>query len=87
MRETSNGMSATELEEVVWRKSRLSNSQGACVEMARLPGGEIAVRNSRDPDGTALIYPTAAIRALIEGARDGDLDNLLSLSDQSIRVT
>jgi hypothetical protein len=87
MRETSNGMSAADLEGVVWRKSRLSNSQGACVEMARLPGGEVAVRNSRDPDGPALIYPAAAIRALLDGARDGDLDSLLSLSGLPASLT
>ena len=47
-----NGMAATELTElhaVAWQKSRHSNSQGNCVEFARLPGGEVAVRNSRFP--------------------------------------
>ena len=32
----------------IWVKSSLSFSNGNCVEVASLPGGEIGVRNSRD---------------------------------------
>lgn len=63
--------------QIRWQKSRHSNSQGSCVEMALLPGGDIAVRNSRDPDGPTLIYTQAEIEALLQGVRDGDFDNLL----------
>ena len=73
-----NGMPAALLSGARWRKSRRSNSQGACVEMARLADGGVAVRNSRDPDGPALIYTRAEIEALIGGARDGDFDDLLA---------
>jgi hypothetical protein len=45
--------------------------------MALLPGGEIAVRNSRDPNGPTLIYTQAEIQALLQGVKDGDFDNLL----------
>ncbi|HEY2579443.1 MAG TPA: DUF397 domain-containing protein [Streptosporangiaceae bacterium] len=62
---------------VCWQKSRHSNSQGACVELAGLPDGDIAIRNSRDPDGVVLFYTKAEIRALIEGVKEGDFDNLL----------
>ncbi|GAA4891552.1 DUF397 domain-containing protein [Streptomonospora salina] len=72
-----NGIAATELHEVTWQKSRRSNSQGACVEMARLTDGSIAMRNSRFPDGPALVYTQAEIDALIGGAKDGDFDNLI----------
>jgi Domain of unknown function (DUF397) len=68
---------ATELAAAQWHKSRRSNSQGACVEMARLHDGEIAVRNSRFPDGPVLRYTKAELRALIEGAKEGDFDHLL----------
>lgn len=51
-----NGMPTTELPDVTWRKSRVSNSQGACVELAKLAEDEFAVRNSRNPEGPALIY-------------------------------
>ena len=46
--------------------------------MARLPDGQIAVRNAAYPDGPALIYTRAEIEALIGGAQDGDFDALLS---------
>ncbi len=75
---TYNGMSATELSGAAWRKSSISNSQGACVEVARLGTGEFAVRNSRNPDGPALIYTRAEIEALIEGVKRGEFDDLLT---------
>jgi Domain of unknown function (DUF397) len=60
-----------------WRKSRYSNSQGTCVEMALLPGGDIAVRNSRDPSGPMLVYSQAEIQALFQDVKDGEFDHLL----------
>ena len=77
--DTRNGIPATDLHGAIWRKSRRSNSQGNCVELARIPGGLIAVRNSRHPAGPALIYTQAEIDAFITGARDGDFDDLVSL--------
>jgi hypothetical protein len=68
---------SAQLRQARWQKSRYSNSQGSCVEMALLPGGAIAVRNSRDPNGPTLIYTQAEIQALLQGAKDGDFDNLL----------
>lgn len=73
-----NGVPATALNEVEWQKSSYSNSKGNCVEMAALPDGEIALRNSRHPGGPALIYTRAEIEALILGAKDGDFDNLIN---------
>jgi uncharacterized protein DUF397 len=73
-----NGVPATELHGAAWQKSSYSTSQGNCVEMAALPTGDVAVRNSRHPEGPALIYTRAEIEALIKGARDGDFDNLLA---------
>ena len=72
-----NGIAARSLREAAWVKSRHSNSQGNCVEMARLPDGQVAVRNSRHPEGPALIYTRAEIEALIRGAREGDFDQLI----------
>jgi Domain of unknown function (DUF397) len=76
--EIFNGMPAAQLAGASWRKSSISNSQGACVELARLSAGEFAVRNSRNPDGPALIYTRAEIAALIEGVKLGEFDDLLS---------
>jgi hypothetical protein len=71
-----NGIAATELRGVVWQKSRHSNSQGSCVEFAKLPGGNVAMRNSRHPDGPALVYTPAEIEALLLGVKDGEFDHL-----------
>ena len=64
------------LEFATWRKSRHSNPSGNCVEVAALPGGAIAIRNSRHPDGLALICQRADFAAFLAGARDGDFDGL-----------
>ncbi|MFJ8166788.1 DUF397 domain-containing protein [Streptomyces sp. NPDC096136] len=75
-----NGTAAAELTslyELTWQKSRHSNSQGSCVEFARLPGGDVAMRNSRFPDGPALVYTPAEIEALLLGVKDGEFDHLI----------
>jgi hypothetical protein len=76
-----NGMPAGDLKNVQWRRAGGDEegvAGGAGVEMAKLPDGQIAVRNSADPDGPALIYTRAEIEALIGGAQDGDFDALLA---------
>ena len=72
-----NGMPATGIPAASWRKSSASNSQGACVELARLGSDEFAVRNSRFPEGPALIYTRAEVAALIEGVKMGEFDDIL----------
>ena len=78
MQDIYNGISATRLEGVAWRKGQRSNSQGACVELARLDSATVAMRNSRDPHGTALIYPAGAVRAMVDALRAGEFDDLIS---------
>ena len=77
MTDSYNGIPATELTDVAWQKSRHSNPNGACVEVAVLPDGEIAVRNSRFPSGPALVYTRAEIAAFLAGAKDGEFDHVL----------
>ncbi|MFV2100947.1 DUF397 domain-containing protein [Micromonospora sp. LOL_024] len=73
-----NGVHVHQLPPLAWQKSRRSNPSGNCVELAELPGGGgIAMRNSRHPDGPALIYTVAEIAAFVLGARDGDFDHLI----------
>jgi hypothetical protein len=72
-----NGMPASQLLEASWRKSVRSSAQGNCVETARLTSHEVAVRNSRHPEGPALIFSDAEVRAFLEGVKDGDFDYLL----------
>ena len=65
-----------ELGSVTWRKSTASNPNGDCVELAPLPSGEVAVRNSRGPGGSALVYTRAEIAAFVRGAKAGEFDDL-----------
>lgn len=75
--QVDNGVMASGLKEVTWRKSRYSNPSGNCVEFAELRDGAIAVRNSRYPNGPALIYTRDEMAAFLYGARSGEFDDLL----------
>ncbi|QGK69322.1 DUF397 domain-containing protein [Allosaccharopolyspora coralli] len=73
-----NGMSAAQLPEASWRKSARSGALGNCVEVSALDGGDVAVRNSRFPDGPALLYTRAEMAAFVAGAKDGEFDDFLA---------
>jgi hypothetical protein len=59
-----------------WTKSSLSFSNGNCVEVANLPGGEIGVRNSRDPQGPVLRFTPGGWHAFVGRARLGKFDRV-----------
>jgi hypothetical protein len=68
-----NGMDASALAGVTWIKSSYSGPTGGnCVEVAFLGDGQVAVRNSRQPDGPALVFTAAEWDAFLGGARDGE---------------
>jgi hypothetical protein len=71
-----NGMPGDALVNLKWRKSQRSGPTGNCVELAPLPTGGFAMRNSRHPSGPALVFTDAEIEAFIAGARDGEFDGL-----------
>ncbi len=57
----------------IWIKSSYSGPTGGnCVEVAFLVGGEVAMRNSRHPDGPPLVFTRAEWDAFLSGARDGE---------------
>lgn len=74
-----NVIASSPLTAVTWQKSHHSNPSGECVEMAALPGTAVAIRNSRDPDGPALICTKAEVDAFIQGAKNGEFDLLVAL--------
>ncbi|WP_094103705.1 DUF397 domain-containing protein [Streptomyces phaeoluteigriseus] len=76
MSSVPNGVPASTLG-ARWIKSSHSNAEGNCVEVAVLDGGGVAMRNSRDPEGPALIYTPAEVAAFVAGAKGGEFDHLL----------
>ena len=55
-------MSSIDLSSALWRKSSYSNGQANCVEVTTVTGGQtlIAVRDSKAPDGSALMFGAQA---------------------------
>ncbi|WP_018352540.1 DUF397 domain-containing protein [Longispora albida] len=53
-----------------WRKSTHSGSATPdCVEVAFAPGGEVAVRDTKDRQGAVLEFSAADWAAFVEGVR------------------
>ncbi|AEM83710.1 DUF397 domain-containing protein [Streptomyces violaceusniger] len=73
-----NGMRASDLGSEGWHKPWSGGNGGNCVEAMRLDDGRVAIRQSTDPDGPALIYTRNEIMAFIEGAKAGEADFLIS---------
>ena len=51
-----------------WRKSSYSSPSGNCVEAATLTSG-VALRDSRFPDGPALVFASAVWDAFLRGMK------------------
>ncbi|MFE3720752.1 DUF397 domain-containing protein [Streptomyces cyaneofuscatus] len=56
-----------------WVKSSYSGNNGNCVEVATLPGGGRALRDSKNLDGPALTMSIAGFEAFVRSVVDGDL--------------
>lgn len=52
--------SSEDLAEATWHRSSHSTAANNCVETAALRSGRLAVRDSKDPRGPALLFGPAA---------------------------
>ena len=68
-------MPAHQLNAAVWKKSSRSNGNGGnnCVEVAILDAG-VAVRDSKNRSGPALIFNAVEWAAFVNSAKDGEFD-------------
>ncbi|HKH06008.1 MAG TPA: DUF397 domain-containing protein [Acidimicrobiales bacterium] len=60
-----------------WRKSSHSYGAGECVELARLDGGRIGLRDSKDPGGPVLRFTVAEVAAFVAAVKAGEFDDLV----------
>ena len=65
--------SSTALSGVRWRRSSHSTAANNCVETARLTSGLLAVRDSKDQHGPALLFTPAAWSHFVQALREGTI--------------
>jgi Domain of unknown function (DUF397) len=64
-----------ELATAAWRKAKASGGTGGnCVEVAPLSGGQVAVRDSKDRSGPALVFTASEWAAFKDGMSKGEFD-------------
>ncbi|MFE7117411.1 DUF397 domain-containing protein [Streptomyces sp. NPDC057654] len=55
-------------------KSSYSGTNNNCVEIAKLPAGGRAVRDSKNPTGPALTFSTSEWAAFVKGVDAGEFN-------------
>jgi hypothetical protein len=64
----------TDLTNASWRKSSYSGTNGGeCIEVADGFDSAVPVRDSKDPDGPTLIFPSDAFTAFVNKVKAGSL--------------
>lgn len=67
--ESTESTLAREFISLAWRKSSRSIGNGQCVEAAQLPDGRLAMRDSTDKSGPAIVVGQEAWRLFVRTVR------------------
>jgi hypothetical protein len=65
-------MGSTQLRGAEWRKSTYSGANGSCVEVASNLPSTVAVRDSKDRNGSKLMVSDRAWLAFVQGVKQGE---------------
>ncbi|WP_078653671.1 DUF397 domain-containing protein [Streptomyces novaecaesareae] len=65
-----------DLTDASWFKSSYSNNGGSCVEVAPDFPGLAPVRDSKDPQGPALVFPAEAWKSFVAAVRSGEFGDV-----------
>jgi Domain of unknown function (DUF397) len=69
------GVTKYRLDITAWRTSSYSGPYGNCVEVADLPDGGRAVRDTKDRgEGPVLLFTSSEWRAFVAGVKAGEFD-------------
>ncbi|MFJ9691527.1 DUF397 domain-containing protein [Kitasatospora sp. NPDC101183] len=59
-----------------WRKSTFSGQGGDCIEVADGYAGVLPVRDSKDPEGPALVFPAGSWQSFVAAVQAGEFGNV-----------
>ncbi|MFE4516346.1 DUF397 domain-containing protein [Kitasatospora sp. NPDC056783] len=65
-----------DLHGVTWHKSSYSTQAGNCIEVANGLPRAVPVRDSKDPEGPALVFPADAWSSFVAGVRSGEFGDV-----------
>ncbi|WP_405006685.1 DUF397 domain-containing protein [Kitasatospora purpeofusca] len=59
-----------------WRKSSHSDGGGGCIEVADGYTDVMPVRDSKDPHGPSLVFPSDAWQSFVSAVQDGEFGTI-----------
>jgi hypothetical protein len=71
--ERNTRMSDYDISNAAWITARACNNS-ACVQVAHLPGGMVAVRDSKDTSKAPHVFDSGEWAAFVAGVKDGEFD-------------